>query len=42
MEHGFNMNDEHPFPVAKTWKDVYNIVKGKSIKTDILKIQKTG
>jgi len=42
MEHGFNMNDEHSFPVAKTWKDIYNIVKGKSIKTDILKIQKTG
>jgi len=26
IEHGFNMNDKHEFPVAKNWKDVYNLV----------------
>jgi len=23
MEHGYNMNDEHPFFVAKNWEDIY-------------------
>ncbi|MBR20260.1 MAG: hypothetical protein CMA64_08990 [Euryarchaeota archaeon] len=26
IEHGFNMNEKHKFPVAKTWKDVYEII----------------
>ena len=23
MEHGYNMNDDHPFFVAKDWEDIY-------------------
>jgi hypothetical protein len=29
MEHGYNMNDEHPYFVAKNWEDIYfKVVKG--------------
>ena len=29
MEHGYNMNEEHPFFVAKSWEDIYfKVVKG--------------
>ena len=24
MEHGYNMNDIHPFPIVKDWKDIYD------------------
>ena len=30
MEHGYNMNEEHPFFVAKSWEDIYlHITKRK-------------
>ena len=40
MEHGFNMNTEHPYPVAKNWKDVYEIVTGRS--ANVIDIRKVG
>ena len=30
MEHGYNMNDDHPYFVAKDWEDIYlHIIKRK-------------
>ena len=40
MEHGFNMNAEHKYPVAKNWKDVYETVTGKSV--NVIDIRKVG
>ena len=40
MEHGFNMNTEHGFPVAKNWEDIYNIVSG--INKSVIDIRKVG
>ena len=29
MEHGYNMNEDHPYFVAKDWEDIYlKIIKG--------------
>ena len=40
MEHGFNMNTEHSYPVAKNWKDVYKIITGTN--TNVIDIRKVG
>jgi hypothetical protein len=40
IEHGFNMNTEHGFPVAKNWEDIYNIVTG--INKSVIDIRKVG
>ena len=40
IEHGFNMNTDHGFPVAKNWKDIYELITGKG--ANVIELNKLG